>query len=388
MKKILILGAGIYQLPLIKTAKSLGLEVVVTSVRGNYPGFALADKVYYEDTTNGEEILKIAKKENIDGICTSGTDVAMKSLGMVVDEMGLIGPSYQAAVASSDKLVMKLLFQENNIKSADFLKARSLHDAYEAFEALKKPVIFKVLDSSGSRGTIKVEDKKDIPEVVKKLKQVTSKEEFIVEEFIEGMEFGAQAFVLNGEVLFVLPHGDMLHVGRTVVPVGHYVPFDFPLPDLGDQLQRAVKALKMDNCAINADLILMDGELYFLELAARAGATCLPELVSIHYGINYYDLIIKAAMGQPIDYQFNGNQPCAAEILTSPRSGTIAQLDLAVEASDKLIDYSLDYAPGDKVNKFEVGPDRIGQIIAKGGSLDEAFKTLETVKKQIRLSIQ
>ena len=95
MKKILILGAGIYQLPLIKTAKSLGLEVVVTSVRGNYPGFALADKVYYEDTTNGEEILKIAKKENIDGICTSGTDVAMKSLGMVVDEMGLIGPSYQ-----------------------------------------------------------------------------------------------------------------------------------------------------------------------------------------------------------------------------------------------------------------------------------------------------
>ena len=158
-------------------------------------------------------------------------------------------------MASSDKLVMKLLFQENGIKSADFRKISNLHESYEAFDALQKPVIFKVLDSSGSRGTIKVEDKSEIPEVLDKLKQVTAKKEFIIEEFIEGIEFGAQAFVQNSEILFVLPHGDMLHQGKTVVPVGHYMPFEMSLPDLREQMEKAVRALEMDHCAINADLI-------------------------------------------------------------------------------------------------------------------------------------
>ena len=52
MKKIMILGAGIYQVPLIKTAKKLGLYTIVVSIPGNYPGFELADKVYYENTVN------------------------------------------------------------------------------------------------------------------------------------------------------------------------------------------------------------------------------------------------------------------------------------------------------------------------------------------------
>ena len=43
---ILILGAGIYQVPLIKKAQELGLRAVITSIPGNYPGFAAADTDY------------------------------------------------------------------------------------------------------------------------------------------------------------------------------------------------------------------------------------------------------------------------------------------------------------------------------------------------------
>lgn len=38
--------------------------------------------------------------------------------------------------------------------------------------------------------------------------KLTKRSYCIVEEFIEGWEFGAQAFVYNNEVLFVMPHGD------------------------------------------------------------------------------------------------------------------------------------------------------------------------------------
>ena len=83
MKKLLILGAGIYQVPLIKKAQEMGIYTIVTSIPGNYPGFEIADKVYYENTTDYEAILKIAQDEKIDGIVTSGTDVAIITVGKV-----------------------------------------------------------------------------------------------------------------------------------------------------------------------------------------------------------------------------------------------------------------------------------------------------------------
>ncbi|MFR3343518.1 MAG: hypothetical protein ACLTS6_05340 [Anaerobutyricum sp.] len=84
MKKIMILGAGIYQVPLIKTAKRMGLYTIVVSIPGNYPGFALADKVYYENTVDDEKILEIARAEQIDGIVTTGTDVCVITIGKVL----------------------------------------------------------------------------------------------------------------------------------------------------------------------------------------------------------------------------------------------------------------------------------------------------------------
>ena len=44
----MILGAGIYQVPLIRTARRMGLYTIVVSIPGDYPGFALADKIRNE----------------------------------------------------------------------------------------------------------------------------------------------------------------------------------------------------------------------------------------------------------------------------------------------------------------------------------------------------
>ena len=68
-KKLLILGAGIYQVPLIETAKRMGLETIVASIPGNYPGFALADKVVYENTVDKDAMLALAKEEQVAGVC-------------------------------------------------------------------------------------------------------------------------------------------------------------------------------------------------------------------------------------------------------------------------------------------------------------------------------
>ena len=96
-KKIMILGASVYQVPLIRAAKEMGLDTLVASIPGDYPGFALADRVYYINTRDKEAILNVCQEEQIDGICTTGTDVAVSTIGYVCQRMGLPGLSEEAA---------------------------------------------------------------------------------------------------------------------------------------------------------------------------------------------------------------------------------------------------------------------------------------------------
>ena len=47
----------------------------------------------------------------------------------------------------------------------------------------------------------------------------------------------------------------------------------------------------LDNCPVNCDLMEKDGKIYVIEITGRAGATCLPEIVSLLYDVNYYEVI-------------------------------------------------------------------------------------------------
>ena len=147
MKKIMILGAGIYQVPLIRTARRMGLYTIVVSIPGDYPGFALADKIYELNTRDKEAILAAAEKEQIDGICTSGTDVAVSTIGYICEKMHLSGIPYEAAKILTDKAKMKDAFRQGGVSAADGMRVRSAEEAQKAAEQLGYPVVVKRVDS-------------------------------------------------------------------------------------------------------------------------------------------------------------------------------------------------------------------------------------------------
>lgn len=392
MKKILILGAGIYQVPLIKTAKKLGVYTIVASIPGNYPGFEIADKIYYENTTDYEKILEIAKAENIDGIVTAGTDVAVITIGKVCDELGLTGLSFESAQIASNKSLMKTKYEEYGVRTARFRKIPFTEtDLNAAVSELSFPLIFKSIDSSGSRGIIRVDSVDEFEKARAYVKENTRSDHFIIEEFIEGEEFGAQAFVYNGNVEFILPHGDYVFQGDTGVPIGHYAPYELGedvIEDAKVQLTAAIKAMGLNNCAINADFILKDNKTYVLELGGRSGATCLAELVSIYYGYDYYEKIIQTALGEEVSFESSLSVPNASMLLSSDKDGIIISQENNNPESDNLFDVQFDYKPGDKVSKFRVGPHRIGHVITKGETLDEAVDALNKALDNIKINVE
>lgn len=387
----------------------------MVSVPGNYPGFAFGDKIYFEDTRDYEKILEIARNEQIDGIVTIGTDVAVVTIGKVCDALGLSGLSFEAGKTATDKMLMKQKYEEYGVRTARYRrislmgaekeKQQDSHSRFEnqdkdskfieylekELEGLQFPLIFKAVDTSGSRGIVKAEDSSKFVEAYRAVRENTRKDYFIVEEFLEGEEFGAQSFVCRGEVQFILPHGDYVFQGDTGVPIGHWAPYELEqsvIEDAKEQLQKAVKAMGLDNCALNADFILSGGKPYVLEIGGRAGATCLTELVSLYYGYNYYEKIIQAALGLPVDFASEKACPNVGMLLRSENTGVIQEIVNRNDREDKqIVEIQFDYQVGDEVQAFRVGPHRIGHVVVQADTLEEAKHKMEEALGNIEVRV-
>lgn len=195
-------------------------------------------------------------------------------------------------------------------------------------------------------------------------------------------------------VRLVMPHSDEVYHGATGVPIGHSVPLEGHLsalyPVLHAESVKAIQALGIDNAAVNIDFILVGDTPYVLEVGARCGATGLAELVSLYYGIDYYEILLKASLGCLDASIFETLTPqCAATamLITSDRSGFIKSFSEPLSIPNTH-SFSMDYGVGEYIRQFKTGPDRIGQMIVSGRTVSEARSLAKSVMANINLEIE
>lgn len=215
-----------------------------------------------------------------------------------------------------------------------------------------------------------------------------------MEEFIEGEPFGCEAMMSEGRLLYCLPNNIDAFQSYVPTPVGHSVPWK-KQDSLGEEAKHQVKlaicAVGLDNCAVNCDLIEKDGKVYVIEITGRAGATCLPETVGLYYGINYYEAIVRLALDMEPEKLFTKPYPGKAslsKILTSDRSGTVKAIRNENAPAEDIIDLSFNIQPGDYVNQYRNGRDRIGQIILAGKNFMTAKRGWMRFCRKLTLNLQ
>lgn len=376
-KTVMVLGGGRYQLPLIRAGREAGCRVVVMGWPGNFPGYKYASQWYNVDIMDADAVIRVAKEEHIDGILGCGSDFILPTIGKVVDALGVPGSSYQSSVVASDKLLMKEAFARHEVRTAAYREVRDEAGAWAAAKEIGYPVVLKIVDGSGSKGVVICQDEKALVAAYQEVQGMTHHPYFVIEEYIDGEEFGAQAYVANGELQFVMLHGDLIYHGESGVPVGHYAPamteYEGLQNDAEEQLRRAIRALEIDNCAINADFILHEGQVYVLEIGARAGATCLPELVSECYGMNYYDYLLRGACGLSLPSMRRETlHPALVYTPYVTKSGIVKACH--VPTMPEVTDCCVYPEVGEEVHAFRTAYDRIGHVVMRGETMEELMK--------------
>lgn len=391
MKKLMILGASYSQLPLYQEAKKLGISTVAVSIPGDWPGFQAADEYTYTDISDPAAVYEAAEKFHVDGIATCCLDTGVRALGYACEQLGLKGLSAEAAEISSNKFKMKEAFMAGGVNCARHICIRNRKELAEVLECLEFPVVLKAVDLMGSRGIFRCDTKEEAFERYEDTMKATGKDYCLAEEFIEGETLGCEAMISNGKLLYCLPNNIDAFQSYVPTPVGHSVPYrkqEMLGEKVKHQVMLAIQAVGLDNCAVNCDLIEKDGKIYVIEITGRAGATCLPETVGLYYGINYYEAIVRLAMDMEPEKLFEGHIPrqsSLSKILTSDRSGIVKEIHNTNVPAEDIVDLSFNIQPGDQVNRYENGRDRIGQVILTGKDLDACETRLGDILSKINI---
>ena len=380
MKTLMIIGAGYGQLPAILKAKEMGLKVIALDKNPNAMGMNLADVALAIDVVDKEGAIQAAKKYNADGVMTMQTDLPVPTIGAVVDALGLKGSGLKTANDCSNKIMTRQLFDGKNIPQPKFRVVSNIKETRIAAEEIGYPCIVKAPDSSGSRGVTKAESPGDIQQAFDEAKKYARIDQILVEEYIDGIEIGAQTFSLNGKCELVLLHNDQLSNPPYMIPVGH----SFPITGFTEEEQRkvnadiakAVEALRITDGPSNVDLIVdkNDNTVKIIEIGARIGATCLPELVDYYTGLDWVAATIKTALGEKPDLQIKKSQPVTAFILEAPKDGRLKKFNIPNHISEHsyVKEVEITALIGEEVSILRKGTDRIGKIVVTGESVEQA----------------
>lgn len=392
-RKLLIIGASVLQLPAIKKAKEMDLEVAVADYNPAAVGIPFADHYFNASTIDVDEIVKVAQTFKPDGIMTLATDMPMRSIAAATQALGIPGISMEAAIKSTDKIEMIKAFKSNGVASPWFYEIESFSDIENLKETVKYPFIMKPSDNSGSRGVIKINEPSELLEAYEYSKQQSRNGKVIIEECLEGDEVSVEIIAYKG-VPHVLQVTDKLTTGAPFfVEMGHSQPSKFSGPKLEqiiDLAKAAVRSIGIQDSPAHVEMIMTKDGPKMIELGARMGGDCITtHLVPLSTGIDMIKAAIDISLGNAPDLTKKYDKGSAIRYF-DVEPGIIRNISGVEEAekTDGVKEIIFTKEIGDEIIPIHSSLDRAGMVICQSYDRLSAINQCKNAMNLINYKIE
>jgi biotin carboxylase len=389
MKKILIIGAGFLQAFVIKKAKSMGYETLAVDADPNAVGFGFADEYEVINIVDENACLAYAKKEKIDGVLTAATDYGVLTASRIAEEMGLNGISQDAAKRIKNKYFIRKCLYDNCVDDTEqaYLVDEST-DIEEISQRITYPVMVKPCDGSGSRGASRVDKKADLYEALQYAMSGSITHRAVIESFVVGNEYGVESFVENGNIHVLAIMKKWMTKPPYYAELGHAVPSGLSNV-LENKIKKcvtnAINALGVNFGSVNMDILVTDnGSVHIVDVGARMGGNLIgSHIVPMATGIDYMGNMIKAAVGDAVDFSKKEQRPVATRLLalTPGVVKALPDFDDLEEKYNVIIEHHLKL--GDEITFYRTNLDGCGYVVASENTVEESSQRAEQVRKII-----
>lgn len=293
-KKLAIVGAGEAALPIINKAKEMNINTIAfgceDSICKNLVDIFIEKSIFDIDSLEFE-----CKKYNVDGIIAS-SEITTESTAYLAKRLGLPGNRCEEGFFARNKFLMR--------KSVDDLKTikQPKYYLYNGEEIKKFPVMVKAVDSCSKRGITLVNNISEFYDAIEKAKHLSSDNTVLIEEYLEGGREYSIECLADKNGMHVIQITEKITSGPpNFTEIAHHQPADITT-ECKQKIHVAVDLI-LDKLGIvcgmaHLEIKIIDGDLYFIEVGARAGGDHIADTLTIlSTDYDYYRGAIHASLG-------------------------------------------------------------------------------------------
>ncbi len=393
MKKIAVLGAGIYNIRVYEKLRENGFYTLAIDGNADAPAAKYADEFVHLNFTNKEEVLAYFKNHEVDAIMPIN-DWGTKTAAYVSEKLGLRGISEEAALAATDKGMMRQTWEKNGIPNPPFFVFATLDELKQGISAIGFPCVIKPTDSGGSgRGISVLKSEEDLEWAFEFAIPYVRNNRLICEGFVNGTELTVETISDNG-IVHVLAMSDKEKPDlRTRVATSLNYPAQLTSDQealVEDTVKKAVGALGIHTGMAHTEVIIDGMQITMVETGARGG------------GGHIFHTIIEAVSGiaAPVAYAqlLTGDGGFAGPILKrgavyrffNPPHGILKEVRGLAEVGEwpGILDIGMIKKAGEEVGNLKNSLERAGHVITGGKDRDTAVELANKAEEHIQFILE
>ena len=393
-RTVLFVGAGRHQRRAIRRARELGLRVAAVDRNPDAPGLADCDEARVVDFSDMAAAVEAAREIGPDGVLTIAADRAVPVVAAVAEALGLPGIGAEAALAATNKAVMRRRFADAGIPQPRFAVLPG--DA----GGVGFPAVVKPVDSAGQRGLFLVRDSAELEERLPAALAESRTGEAIVEQFHEGLEVNCLAVDRGGEVEIVTlsdrQRPDGIGFG---VCLAHTYPssLESAVRREAERVAReSVRAVGLRDSVAYPQLLVSDDGVRVVEIAARVPGGQMDEVARLGADVDLVAVALRQALGDEIPDELvrpARAQPLAIRFLTSSPGPLPEGVVTSVNGIDRaraapgVVEAQSVIAAGETIRPVQTDGDRRGFVIALGDSAAAALERADAAAALVEVKV-
>ena len=388
VKKLLILGGGHSEIPLIKAAKALGFYTITTGYDKDGLGHPYADAYIFADFSDKAQILQIVQEHQIDFLIPSCNDFAILTAAFVNEHVTVgVFDSYEITKQIHHKTAFKTLAFELNLSVA---KSKMLkQDSDLTSIDLSYPLIVKPIDLSGGKGVTKVETPQELKKGLAYAFEQSREQSILVEEFIEGSHHSCSLLIKDHHILFSFFADEYFYLNPYLVEGAYANPqlkSDIKNRILADS-QHLIDNLDLCDGILHIQFIIKDDKPYILEITRRSPGDLYIDLVSYATSIDYAKAIVSLHTNS--SYTPTKKDQIQKSILRhcimADQNGYIQEVTFSTQLKTHIFHDILWYKKGETIEDFM--KHKVGIVFAQFETIDQLKNTLSHIHKHITVKV-
>ncbi len=359
--RLAIIGASDEAIHTIECAGELGIETVALDGNPEAAGLEAADIPIVVDITNEKATIDILKELGTDWVQTVPIGRYLTTTGAVNDALGLPGITKDMAVLCTDKYAFHKTLSSEGLRNCHCALVRNGEIESDIHDIMSYPVILKPRYGSGSRGIMIADNVAELSAILEDMEDVD--EDYIIEECLDGDEYGVDAVVIKGKLHIVL----IRYKINTPLPDRQAVAYISVAPNesvhknITEYLSKVVDVVGLDECIMHADILDTDRGIFAIEISARPSGHNLHNLFTpLATGVDMAKEYMKYRMGESYSFDPEYTKPVMIHFFDMQgKVNAVPDKAVAEKAiagcGARLVDWNCNINPGDILESVTTG---------------------------------